>query len=121
MAPRVCVAILSWAILAGCTTGVQQSTQASVDEAIPTPSVAVVETVQSGFVEDEQAAVEIALKTWLPVYGKKMLEQEKPFVAALENGVWHVHGSVPENWVGGVAEAWIDQKDGRVLKFTHGK
>lgn len=73
------------------------------------------------FVSDEQTAINIALKTWIPVYGKEKIEGEKPFHANLKNGIWTVTGSLPEGYDGGVAEAEISQKDGKVLKVIHGQ
>ncbi|MFL6375039.1 MAG: NTF2 fold immunity protein [Pyrinomonadaceae bacterium] len=79
------------------------------------------EKVVSEYVKDEPAAIDIALKTWIPVYGKETIDNERPYVAELKGGVWHVHGSLPKDWVGGVAEAWISQKDGKVIRYIHGK
>ena len=83
--------------------------------------IACLEKVVSESVKDEQAAIDIALKTWIPVYGKETIDNERPYVAELKGGVWHVHGSLPKEWVGGVAEAWISQKDGKVIRYIHGK
>ena len=74
-----------------------------------------------GYVPDEKTAIEIAIKVWIPIYGKEKIENEKPYHANLENGIWRVTGSLPENSDGGVAEATISQKDGRVLKVIHGQ
>ena len=73
------------------------------------------------FVSDEQTAIDIAVKAWVPVYGKEKIEGEKPFQANLKNGIWKVTGSLPEGYDGGVAEAEISQKDGKVLRVIHGK
>jgi NTF2 fold immunity protein len=74
-----------------------------------------------GYVPDEKAAIEIAVKAWVPIYGKEKIENEKPYHASLKNGIWKVTGSLPEGSDGGVAEATISQKDGRVLKIIHGQ
>ena len=74
-----------------------------------------------GYVPDEKAAIEIAVKAWIPIYGKENIENEKPYHANLKNGIWRVTGSLPENFDGGVAEATISQKDGRILKIIHGQ
>jgi hypothetical protein len=59
---------------------------------------------------------------WVPVYGKELIESEKPYSATLKNGVWTVTGSLPKPYtLGGVAEAQISQETGRVLKIIHGK
>ena len=72
-----------------------------------------------GPVNDEQAAIAIALAVWIPVYGRELIESEKPYSATLTNGVWTVTGYLPENTVGGTAIAWIAQKDGRVIRYIH--
>lgn len=75
----------------------------------------------AGFVPDEETAIAIAVAVWNPIYGKKHIDGEKPFHATLKNGVWSVSGSLPDGWVGGVAEAEISKEDGRILKIIHGK
>jgi NTF2 fold immunity protein of polymorphic toxin system component len=47
------------------------------------------------------------------------LEQEKPFCAYLKNGVWTVEGTLPQNFVGGVAHAEIAKADGRIIRVFH--
>jgi hypothetical protein len=79
-----------------------------------------------GFVRDEQEAIEIAVKAWIPIYGKEKIEGEKPYHAELEDGVWTVNGSLPEApkgsiAIGGVAIARISQKDGKVIETGHTK
>lgn len=72
-------------------------------------------------VPDEETAVAIAVAVWSPIYGKEQIEKEKPYQAALKDGIWHVSGSLPEGWKGGVAEAEIAQEDGRILSISHGE
>ena len=74
-----------------------------------------------GYVPDADTAIRIAVAVWEPIYGRKQIQSQKPFRAALRNGVWTVHGSLPPNTPGGVAEADISKKDGRVLRVIHGK
>ncbi len=74
-----------------------------------------------GFVPDAVTAIRIAVAVWTPIYGEKQIRSEKPFKARLRRGVWTVTGSLPEEWVGGVAEADIAQKDGRILRVIHGE
>jgi hypothetical protein len=74
-----------------------------------------------GLVPDAQTAVAIAVAVWSPIYGATQIQGEKPFVATLREGIWHVSGSPPAGWVGGGAEAEIAQKDGQILRVSHGK
>lgn len=85
--------------------------------------------VPSGFVENEHAAIDIAVIAWIPIYGKEHIESEKPYEAKLKNGIWEVSGSIPgtsevkdpSQLVGGAAFAKIRQKDGKVVFITHYK
>lgn len=75
----------------------------------------------AGFVPDAQTAIAIAVAVWKPLYGPAQIEGERPYTATLKEGVWHVSGSLPKGWLGGVAEAEISRKDGRVIRVSHGK
>jgi len=74
----------------------------------------------NGFVQDEETAKKIAEAVWLPIYGKD-IEKEKPFVAVLNNDVWTVKGTLPRNYIGGVAEIQISKDDGKILRVIHGQ
>lgn len=76
---------------------------------------------EQGYVPDTETAISIAVAVWTPIYGKEKIESEKPYKAVLKDGIWYVEGSLPESWVGGVAEAEIAKDDGRVLRISHGK
>ena len=88
------------------------SAQAGVDSSYIPPD---------GFVPDSVTAVRIAEAVWIPIYGAKMIRNERPFHATLTGGVWTVTGWLPPNMVGGVAMAEIAQRDGRIIRVTHGK
>jgi hypothetical protein len=74
-----------------------------------------------GYVPNADAAIQIAVAVWGPIYGAEKIEREKPYRASLRNGVWVVEGSLPPQSLGGVAIAEISKKDGRILKVSHGK
>jgi hypothetical protein len=74
-----------------------------------------------GFVPDEATAVAMAIAVLKPIYGADHIERERPFTAKLEDGIWHVYGTLPPNTAGGTAEAWIAKDDGRVLRVAHGQ
>ena len=80
---------------------------------------------EAGFVPDSATAVRIAEAIWIPIYGQAQIENERPFTAALKDGVWTVTGSLhaaPGKMAkGGVALAEISQRDGRILRVSHGK
>ena len=82
-------------------------------------------------VPDEPTAVSLAEKEFVKVYGKRVVESERPFSATLSHGVWHVSGTlycrdVKGNvtigtCLGGTAEGDIRQSDGKVLLILHTK
>lgn len=74
-----------------------------------------------GYVPNEATAIAIAKAVWIPIYGRDQIESEAPFVATLDKGVWHVHGTLPKGYRGGTAEAVISRQDGRILQVLHGK
>jgi len=78
-----------------------------------------------GYVPDEKTAIAIAVAVWAPIYGEDKISKQRPYVAELRNGVWHVRGTLQQPLVGrkfsGVAEADISKEDGRVLRVIHGK
>jgi len=77
----------------------------------------------NGFVPDEATAIKIAEAIWLPIYGEAIYES-MPFVAEYDSRRkrWYVQGSLlDEWWVGGVPEATIRKKDGKILRVSHGK
>jgi len=75
----------------------------------------------NGFVPDKATAIRIAEAVWIPIYGKKQIESERPFHAVLRHGVWIVSGSLPQGQLGGVAGAEISKSDGQILQVTHSK
>lgn len=77
--------------------------------------------LEQGYVPNEETAITIAVAIWIPIYGKEEIESEKPYKAVLKDEIWYVTGSLPEGWLGGVAEAEIAKDDGRVLRISHGE
>lgn len=78
-------------------------------------------TPKDGYVPDKETAISIAVAVWKPIYGAKNIQNNKPYNAHLENGVWHISGTLPKGWVGGVPEAEIDKKSGKILSISHEK
>ena len=77
---------------------------------------------KEGYVPDEKTAIRIAVAVWIPIYGEKQIEGEKPYHAKLDKGIWTVEGSLPSGNVrGGVAIAEIAKDDGRILQVSHGE
>jgi len=75
-----------------------------------------------GFVPDAATAIRIAEAVWIPIYGEVKIAKEKPFKVTLRGDVWTVTGKdLPPGSAGGVAEADISKRDGRILRVIHGK
>jgi hypothetical protein len=56
------------------------------------------------------------------VYGEDKIASEKPFKVILNGDVWTVTGKdLPPGTLGGVAEADISKRDGRILRVIHGQ
>jgi len=76
----------------------------------------------NGFVPDATTASRIAEAVWIPIYGQAQIETEKPFKVTLNGDVWTVTGKdLPPGTLGGVAEAEISKRDGRILRVIHGQ
>ncbi|WP_413666466.1 NTF2 fold immunity protein [Mucilaginibacter sp. Mucisp86] len=69
-----------------------------------------------GFVPDEETAIKIAEAIWLPIYGKKIYDEE-PFNASLTNdGNWIILGSLGYGrHGGGELMAVLQPKDGKII------
>ena len=72
-------------------------------------------------IDSEKEAISIAVKKWQSIYGKKQIQEQKPYFALTVGEVWVVHGSLPPQTAGGVAWAVISKKDGAILGVTHTK
>ena len=92
-------------------------------------------TTHKDYVPDEVTAIKIAEAVWLPIYGKEILEKQKPFKAVLvQDSIWCVSGfgkhSSNDNiveydkqgnithlevYMGGGIYAYINKKDGRII------
>jgi len=110
--------LLASVLLFGCASGTPKLNVERLPSLSPIPSLT---EIRMGPVKDEADAIRIALDAWIPIYGRQEIENEKPYVAKLKNGIWTVEGSLPEGMDGGVAIARIAQKDGKVLETGHGK
>ena len=74
---------------------------------------------KDGFVPNAQTAIRIAEAVWIPIYGEKLIEGEKPFRAELNGETWVVRGYMPKGMKGGTAVAEIAKLDGRILRVVH--
>jgi hypothetical protein len=84
------------------------------------------------YVPNSETAVAIAEAVFIPVYGRKHIESERPFRATLKDDVWTVAGTLycpdrkPQtdkltSCFGGVAVVKISKLDARIISMTHYK
>jgi hypothetical protein len=95
-----------------------ESGAAPRDNSVPTENF----VPRDGFVPNAETAMRIAEAVWIPIYGEDRISSEKPFNATLTNDIWTVTGAdLPPGTVGGVAEAQISKRDGRIVRVIHGQ
>ena len=73
----------------------------------------------AGPLDTVEVAIAAGRKILTFAYGPQVQQQE-PFVAEMDGGLWHVHGSLPEGRLGGVAHAWLDVETGEVRRAIRG-
>jgi|ERR1039458_8450937 hypothetical protein len=77
---------------------------------------------KNGFVPDEETAKKIAEAIWIPIYGKDVIDGEKPFQAELwHDTVWVVNGTLPKGYSGGTAYITIRKSDCKISDVYHDK
>lgn len=75
---------------------------------------------KNGFVPDKTTAVAIAYVVAVPIYGKKEMDQERPFRAELKDGVWTILGTLHcASCMGGTLLMQIDKATGKILFASH--
>lgn len=74
----------------------------------------------SGVVGDSITAIRLGEVYITYVFGRGILELQRPLEATLEDGHWRVAGTLPPDHLGGVAVVRISRDDGRVLQIVHG-
>jgi hypothetical protein len=76
---------------------------------------------EAGFIPNQATATRVAEAILIPIYGQAQIESERPFSAQLNGNTWKVEGHLAPGMDGGVAEVWLDKRDGRILRVSHGK
>jgi hypothetical protein len=76
---------------------------------------------KEGFVPNRDTAIAVAEAVLTPIYGRDVVQAERPYTAKLEDGVWTVTGSIPKGHVGGASIVRISKADARVLFLIHEK
>jgi hypothetical protein len=68
----------------------------------------------------EAEVLKLAVPAMRGAYPDKF-DADLPYSATFQNGVWHVHGTLPPNTLGGTPEAELRDADGTVLRVFHGQ
>ena len=78
--------------------------------------------INSSFcLNNSSAAIKLAEKEWLRIYGNHIYEKE-PFKASLKNDtIWVVKGTLEKGMRGGTPYAEINAKNCQIIMLTHGK
>jgi hypothetical protein len=72
----------------------------------------------NGYVPNEETAIKIAEAVIIPIYGEKVVKNEKPFIAELKDStIWVIHGTLRKGRIGGVTYVEINKSDGRILNI----
>jgi len=79
-------------------------------------------SAKEGLIKDALTAKRMALAILESFYGKKLIQSEEPIkISLIDNKYWFVCGTLPDGYVGGVAEILISKENGRILYLEHGK
>ena len=77
-------------------------------------------TPKTGMVPNASTATSIAYAVGVPIYGKKNMDGEQPFRAALKDGVWTVLGTLHcSSCVGGTLIVQIEKATGKIVYINH--
>jgi NTF2 fold immunity protein len=71
--------------------------------------------------DSKDKAVKFAEQILFDSYGKKQIENEKPYEVHNIDNYWVINGTLPKGWKGGTFLIIINSHDCRVVKLTHGK
>jgi hypothetical protein len=74
-------------------------------------------------VPNKETAIKVAEAIAVPIYGRKIIDDQRPLVATYSKGVWTVEGTFHGLGLrlGGVMLMQIQAKDCKVLRITHGE
>lgn len=77
--------------------------------------------VATGFVPNEEVAIDLAKIYFLAIYGESV-QKYKKYEAKLVDGIWYVNGILEGEMIaGGCPYIKINKQDGRVLGIIHTK
>lgn len=74
---------------------------------------------QEGLIPTAEIAFQIIEPILNQLYGKELIQSEKPFSINLENDIWIIEGYLEKGMKGGVAYVEIRRSNGEILKVIH--
>jgi len=125
MKSKLCLFIIPFFFLVSCNSTVEKKNVHPIEKK---KSVVKIDTLnfiganpeKTVYVPNAETAIAIAEAVWYPMYNNKFIEF-KPYVAKLlNNEIWYVETTLPKKYeVGGGLYAYINKKDGKIIK-AHG-
>lgn len=76
---------------------------------------------KSLIITNKETAVKIAETILFEIYGKKNIENQKPYEIYKFENFYVILGTLPKNSVGGTFIIIIDGTNSKILKISHGK
>lgn len=73
-----------------------------------------------GLVGDAETAARIAEAVLESVYDPESIQMQRPLRVGIRDSIWVVRGTLPDDYLGGVAHVEISRSDGRILRVSHG-
>jgi hypothetical protein len=71
--------------------------------------------------DSEDKAINFAEKILFDIYGKKHIQNEKPYKVYNIDNYWVISGTLRKGWKGGTFLIIINSHDCKVVRLTHGK
>lgn len=75
----------------------------------------------SGPIQRRDQAVTAAFRAAANVYGRRLIESERPLKALRDGPLWKSEGSLLQRSDGGVVVVTLNAKDGTIVDICHGK
>lgn len=72
-------------------------------------------------IPDSSTAVTIAESILFKIYGKKEIQNQRPYEIYKIENYWYISGTFPKPQPGGTFLIITDARDGKVIRITHGK
>lgn len=72
---------------------------------------------EGGAIPTEEFAKTLAMLYLDSLFWKGATKDELPLQATIENGVWHVRGTLPEGYIGGVKHIEMCRSNGRIVNY----